>query len=195
VETKPDVIGTKEAAAQLGVSVRTVQLWVEKGTLEAWKTDGGHRRILRSSVEQALQSRTGESPRQSNDGVRVLIVEDDLTVQSYYRALFDILSPDAAVTMVVDGYDALIELGKSKPDLLLVDVNLPHMDGITLLRKIHQSASVNNLQIAVVTGLDEKHLAERGEIPSGIPVHSKPLGIDKLKSIIENLEASVGVAS
>ena len=41
---------TREAAELLGVSLTTAQLWVESGLLEAWKTEGGHRRIHRTSV-------------------------------------------------------------------------------------------------------------------------------------------------
>lgn len=48
------VYSTREASEILGVSLRTVQLWVDSGILEAWKTAGGHRRISRASVE-ALQ--------------------------------------------------------------------------------------------------------------------------------------------
>ena len=45
---------TREAAEILGVSLKTAQLWSESGLLEAWRTDGGHRRIFRSSVERLL---------------------------------------------------------------------------------------------------------------------------------------------
>ena len=45
---------TRDAARLLGVSVRTAQLWVEDGRLRAWKTPGGHRRILVESVERLL---------------------------------------------------------------------------------------------------------------------------------------------
>jgi len=45
---------TIETAKLLGVSVRTVQLWVENGSLEAWKTAGGHRRIVASSVDDYM---------------------------------------------------------------------------------------------------------------------------------------------
>jgi excisionase family DNA binding protein len=41
---------TREAATLLGVSVGTVQLWVENGLLQAWKTAGGHRRVMRDSI-------------------------------------------------------------------------------------------------------------------------------------------------
>jgi excisionase family DNA binding protein len=50
---------TREAAQQLGVSVRTAQLWVEEGRLNAWKTPGGHRRILVESVARGDQRRGG----------------------------------------------------------------------------------------------------------------------------------------
>lgn len=43
---------TREAAQVLGVSLRTVQLWVDGGTLDAWKTVGGHRRVTKESVER-----------------------------------------------------------------------------------------------------------------------------------------------
>lgn len=195
----PDVVGTKEAARQLGVSVRTVQLWVEKGTLQAWKTDGGHRRILRSSVNAALDSRDGikeknkpQDTDQTSSALNILVVEDDVTVQSYYSALLDILCPDAHIVMVEDGYDALIELGKVRPNLLLVDVNLPHMDGVALLQKISNSKSIQDVQIAVVTGLSEEQLAKRGEIPQNIPVFNKPINIDNLRSLIEKLMTSAG---
>ena len=50
---------TLEVARQLGMAVRSVQLMVDRGELEAWKTPGGHRRILRVSVERWLAQRRG----------------------------------------------------------------------------------------------------------------------------------------
>lgn len=53
------VYSTREASEILGVSLRTVQLWVDSGVLEAWKTVGGHRRISRASVEALLRGGGG----------------------------------------------------------------------------------------------------------------------------------------
>ena len=47
---------TRNAAKLLGISVRTAQQWVERGKLEGWKTDGGHRRISHTSVLVALKA-------------------------------------------------------------------------------------------------------------------------------------------
>ena len=48
---------TRQAATLLNVSVRTVQLWVESGALQAWKTAGGHRRISVRSIQQLLDEK------------------------------------------------------------------------------------------------------------------------------------------
>ena len=72
-----EVMGTQRAAETLGVSVRTVQLWVENGTLKAWKTPGKHRRILRSSVEAVLAERAGEQDADLLAAQDVLVVEDE----------------------------------------------------------------------------------------------------------------------
>jgi len=67
---------TIEAAKLLGVSVRTVQLWVENGSLEAWKTAGGHRRIVAKSVDDYIRANQTSAPDSSNK-MRVLVVEDN----------------------------------------------------------------------------------------------------------------------
>ncbi|MGH8244173.1 MAG: MerR family transcriptional regulator, partial [Steroidobacteraceae bacterium] len=78
METGRDVCSTREAADRLGVSLRTVQLWSEAGLLRAWKTPGGHRRILTDSVEELLQRRAGDGPRRAPGGeFQVLVVEDE----------------------------------------------------------------------------------------------------------------------
>ncbi len=185
--TNDEVLGTQEAAKQLGVSVRTVQLWVENGTLEAWKTPGGHRRILRSSVEDTLRSRALPQPPPASAELRVLIVEDDLAMQSYYAALFHILCPEAELTMAADGFEGLVELGKVAPDLMLVDIDMPGMDGITMLERIVKKNIGGDLTIAVVTGLSAEQLEKRGRVPAGIPVYPKPLSVERLSELLERV--------
>ncbi len=58
---------TQEAAKLLSVSLRTAQLWVESGLLEAWKTEGGHRRISRQSIESLLEKASGKRALQAVD--------------------------------------------------------------------------------------------------------------------------------
>ncbi|WP_419894875.1 helix-turn-helix domain-containing protein, partial [Pseudomonas aeruginosa] len=55
----PEICSTTEAAERLGMAVRSVQLMVDRGELQAWKTPGGHRRILRSSLDAWLAAKAG----------------------------------------------------------------------------------------------------------------------------------------
>ena len=72
---------TRQAAILLNVSVRSVQLWVERGALQAWKTAGGHRRISVESVQQLLdEKREKQTPlhnTQRKNSKVVLIVDED----------------------------------------------------------------------------------------------------------------------
>ena len=81
-------IGTKEAAALLGVSVSTIQKMVEAGTLRAWKTQGGHRRISANSVTSLKRSGMASPTGDNNGRLQVLVVEDNATmIKAYTKAL------------------------------------------------------------------------------------------------------------
>ena len=66
---------TREAATLLGVSVGTVQLWVESGLLQAWKTNGGHRRVLRDSIDRLLHQKS-DLPVQATPDLPVVAQHD-----------------------------------------------------------------------------------------------------------------------
>jgi excisionase family DNA binding protein len=73
-------VTTREAANLLDASVRTIQIWVEQGQLKAWKTPGGHRRILRSSVNEVLAKRVMECSDQPGNQVRLDATGEDLAM-------------------------------------------------------------------------------------------------------------------
>ena len=85
---------TREAAEILGVSVGTVQLWVETGILDAWKTSGGHRRVMRESIRKIID-KTQDSPSAppianangapARPRMKILIVEDDVDLLRLYQ--------------------------------------------------------------------------------------------------------------
>lgn len=144
------VYSTRQAADLLGVSVRTVQLWVEAGTLKAWKTQGGHRRIDRDSVQTILQERQGRGSAQLPDAptpsslpvgndepcLRVLVVEDDLDLLAIYRMAMEHLPFPIELRCEQDGLKGLIAAGNFYPDVLIVDLNLPKLDGFAMLKAL-----------------------------------------------------------
>lgn len=172
------VYTTREAAKLLDVSLRTVQLWVENGTLSAWRTPGGHRRIRSESLDALLARRAGgDVPPPVSDSAQeigVLIVEDDKALSRLYDATISGWGIPVRVEVAQDGFDALIRLGRQRPDIIITDINMPGMDGIEMLRKIRADEDSRQVEIIVVTGLDSEQIQRRGGVPDGVAVFLKP---------------------
>ncbi len=182
---------TREAADLLGMSVSTVQLWVESGILQAWKTVGGHRRVLRDSVDALLQKKSTaapypalpQSPHASHTArpFKVLVVEDDVHLLRLYQAHLASWPMRPEVKLTGNAIAALLEVSRGTPDLLITDLHLPGMDGFNMLRVLsHQPELAPRVSIVAVTGLDATEIARRGGIPPGVEVFAKPIPFDRL---------------
>ena len=180
MSTKTDELSTRQAADLLGVSVRTIQLWVESGVLEAWKTAGNHRRIFRASVEALIEQRAQGS-------ATVLIVEDDPTLCAFYDHLFSLVEPAVRVEFAGNGFEGLVKLGDLKPKLMVVDVDMPGMDGLEMLRSMQASDAVGAVSIMIVTSLSDAELEARGGVPDGTPCYEKPLSLETFETMLNEL--------
>ena len=190
---------TRQAATLLGVSVGTVQLWVESGLLQAWKTAGGHRRVLRDSVESLLHKKpvapfgppvvTVSGPRR----LRVMVVEDDPSLLRLYEAQLARWPLPMELTLMDNAISALLHLGRGGPDLLIADLHMPEMDGFAMLRVLSQSPEMAQTKMVVVSGLDADEVSARGGVPQGVEVLAKPIPFTKLLSIAQGLTGPVRI--
>jgi excisionase family DNA binding protein len=180
---------THDAAKLLGVSVKTVQLWTDSGELRSWKTPGGHRRIARSSVEEALQKRErSQLDTQANSPRRqftILVVDDDPDVQRLYELMIPHWGLAAKVTTAKDGFEGLIRIGAEKPDLLITDLRMPGMDGLAMISSLRADPVFRDIRIFVCSGLSELDIAEIGTLPADIRVFPKPIPFEQLRPAIE----------
>jgi excisionase family DNA binding protein len=183
---------TREAATLLGVSVGTVQLWVESGLLQAWKTAGGHRRVIRSSVNNLLHNKPAPvsivapsvpGPRR----LKVLVVEDDVNLLRLYQANMSRWPMAPEVTTIDNAVSALLLMGRNCPDLLVTDLHMPGMDGFNMLRVLRTTPEFTKTAIVVVSGLDATEIAQRGGIPAGIEILPKPIPFNRLLAIATTL--------
>ena len=198
-EPDPDFCSTVEAAALLGISKRTAQLWVESGILAAWKTVGGHRRISRTSVAKLLEARppvpgNGASTQPSSPPPpagaserrpHVLVVEDDEIYHDLYRTMLARWALKPEVRIAVNGFDALLRIGLERPDLLITDMDMPGMDGFQMLRAIKAAPELVDLDIIVVTGLSPEDISAHQGIPDDVPVLHKPIRFERLEYMVE----------
>jgi excisionase family DNA binding protein len=178
-------LSTREAADRLGVSLRSVQLWVENGVLRAWKTAGGHRRIPLDCVEEMLRVRAVTAGEYASaPGFDILLIEDDVVQVELMRARLASLALPLPVHLRVstDGYLGLVALGEAEPDLLLLDLGLPRMNGFELLRSLRASPSYQHLPVIVTSALSPLEMADRGGLPPGVAFLPKPVDFHALRS-------------
>lgn len=190
---------TREASVLLGVSLRTVQLWVEAGVLNAWKTQGGHRRISAESVEKVLAERDNISnlkwnKRQNQSGTQhkdnvlnVLIAEDNEVYRDLLEFYFNNLDVPVNLTFVSDGFECLISLGKLLPDIIITDLNMPKISGFDLIRHLASCETYDNVEIIALTGLTQADVDEKGGLPERVKVFFKPFSFKQLEIIVDGL--------
>lgn len=178
-----DTCSTRDAAKLLGISVRTAQIWVEEGRLRAWKTPGGHRRILRESVEAVLHKREREAVGCADD-FDVLIVEDDRIQRQVLESKLLGIRPGLNVRVANNGTEGLIKIGERQPQLLVTDLVMPGIDGFQVLSTLNATTFRKPMQIIAVTSLGDSAIAARGGLPPGVAVLRKPLNLAALLNLV-----------
>jgi excisionase family DNA binding protein len=197
----PDDFTTFEVARALGVSVRSVQLMVDRGELEAWKTSGGHRRIAAASVDRWRSSRSlvksaaGQDEPEpsapapglrgtSTQRPRVLLIDDSTHFQKLISLLIRQQFPQVELHIADDGIAGLALYGQLQPQVLIVDILLPGIDGATLITSLRSHPQFANSHLAVVTSLDEAQRAPYAFALEQVPVIHKPRLVAELPGLL-----------
>ena len=182
-----DYCGTSYAGKLLGLSVATVQTLVEKGEIEAWKTQGGHRRISLRSVDKYLQRYSPQSAHlvpTAQQRLQVLVVEDDESLRELYLANFGEWDMQVDCTVVQSALEAMMDIATLKPDLLITDLKMPEVDGIEMLKVLKGRAQLQTMQVLVVTGMTPQEIQSRGGLPVDALLRPKPLNFDWLHGYV-----------
>jgi len=140
------ILTTGEAALLLGVSIRTVQTWIEQDVIDSWKTPGGHRRVRRSAV-LALRERL--IARNDEAVIPLLVLTDGESGLQPMELLR--LVPNARITTCGDTLSFLIEAGHQKPDVLIIEIAHSDWGRLAMLRRILQSRPLAHARIVLIT--------------------------------------------
>lgn len=178
-------VTTREAAQALGLAVRSVQLMVDRGELQAWRTTGGHRRIVRRSVDAWLTRGTPNATAVAATPMRVLLIEDSVHFQGLVRDLLARTLPQIALRVVGDGIIGLATVGEWRPDVLVVDILLPGIDGAALIARLRADEHYRRMHVVVLTGLSQAELLPHAHALAGIPVVHKEHMVQDLPRALE----------
>jgi DNA-binding response OmpR family regulator len=91
---------------------------------------------------------------------KILIIEDDSFISDMYKIKLE--SEGFDVNVAPDGIQGLEEVEKWHPDLILLDVVMPKMDGFTVLQNLKQQPAVQSIPVVMLTNLGQRDSVEKG---------------------------------
>jgi len=197
---------TTKAAKIFGVTPRTIQMWADSGMIEVTKTLGGHRRITAQEIER-LAVQLGKKlpatsqvasttniigdPRQFDGTVRIMFVDDDKDLLKLYQMQIESWqTPQTEVFFASDGYEALLQIGAKRPDIIITDLKMPRMDGGHMITSIQQNPDMDHCQIVVVTGLNKDEIHHKYELPDSVVLEEKPIPFARIQRLVNDYIAA-----
>jgi len=187
-----DYCGTTQAAKLLGLSVGTVQSLVERQELHAWKTQGGHRRISMPSIQEYQRKHNMPSPANeaASSQLKVLAVDDDPLTLDMLRNFMSSHQLPVELTTMTSGLEALIHIAHIQPHVLLVDLNMPDVNGFEVLRTLRSDPQFDKMSYLAVSALTPEDIAAQGGLPEGVILMAKPLKTQWLNGFMVALLAT-----
>jgi CheY-like chemotaxis protein len=193
-DKKVRIFSALEVANICGVVNQTAINWIKNGYLKAFTTPGGQYRVYSEDLVDFLHSRGMRMPdelqrvlEEQLDIDTVLIVDDDKDLNNLVHQYLSKKHPDYDVYQAFDGFEAGRMLAEKKPGLVILDIDLPGVNGHKLAKSIKEGSGAGKPIIVAVSGLDDP--AEREAILSeGADAFlPKPLELDQLLSVIQDL--------
>lgn len=185
-------LSTFEAAKEPQVSIRTVQQWVDKGILTGRKTSGGHRRLDAEEVHMLVARRQHDNSSR-RAACKVLIIEDDPDICRLYEIMSRSWRCFTKLHFAHDGIQGLIAMGEFQPDFVVVDLNIPLIDGFQLIKTLSAKFDTHTFRYCVVTGLSTEEIEKLSHLPKGCPILAKPIDFPRLEKLIADAYGEVSM--
>ncbi len=145
-----------QAAKYLGVAQSTMRKWSDSGRLAAFYTPGGHRRYRLHELDEFLAG-SGPSEHETHrphTAPKVLIVDDDAKLREFVRVN---LEAEGYVVREADSAQAgLAALDEESPDLILLDVMMPRVDGWEMLKRVQEKHGIGSIPVIMFSGKAEE---------------------------------------
>jgi excisionase family DNA binding protein len=184
-----EVLTMSQASELCRVSIRTIINWVEAGHIRSYKTVGGHRRIQKEDLIKFMCDHDMPLPSEEKRDVRkkILVIDDDkIIVKTIVMALeedehgYDVMS-------AADGFEAGLQLAYFKPDLVILDIMMPDINGYEVCKRIRSNNETKCIKVIVLSAyLDEETFAKMKGYGADV-CYSKPLLLPDLKVEVAKL--------
>ena len=179
------LLTSSDVGELLHVNASSVKKWVDDGLLVAFRTPGGHRRIRPADLVRFLNAHRMPIPRDLQASRRrLLIVDDDaLHLKALARA-FKKHSARIDVVTVANGIDALVLVGSFRPNLVLLDIFMPGIDGLDVCRRLKGNPDTSAIDIVIMSAHATSALKRRALEAGAVRVLRKPIDISEIVGVL-----------
>ena len=172
-----------QAAKYLGVAQSTIRKWSDLGRVPAFYTPGGHRRYRRTDLDAFLQ-RSG--PGRPARGPLVLVVDDDPGIREVVRVNLEM--EGYTVREAANAEEGLAAVEDDAPDLILLDVMMPQVDGWEMLRRVQEQHGIGSIPVIMFSGQLEASAEREAQARGAQAFVGKPFD---LRALIEQTKQIV----
>lgn len=149
---KTKFMKTSEAADYLGVSRSSITNWVRQEVLSAASTPGGHYLFSQEQLNQFATERGMSISEniQKEVNFRILAIDDDKEFREFVSEALEVYS-GYELKEAEDGMQGALLIGTWKPDLVIVDLRMPNMNGVEFCRMLKKDKSTDRVKIIIAS--------------------------------------------
>lgn len=157
--------GTQRVARICQVSPTTVANWIDQGHLKGHRTPTGRRRVVVDDLAAFLRAHGMPVPPELLGGPVakpvVVLVEDDERYRQALRTLINRTGLQVELIEAANGVDGLLEIGRSDPDLIVLDYGLPDLNAEQVVERLLDPERKLTAEVIIVTGGIEQEAQDR----------------------------------
>jgi len=192
-DSKPVVYSALEVANICGVVNQTAINWINTGHLKAFKTPGGQYRVYPEDLLTFMKERKMYIPQtlidscngSSTNEKSLLVIDDDVAFNSVVVKFISERMDGLKINSAHDGFEAGVLMSSTHPRCIILDIDLPGVNGIELCRKIHDTEVYGKPKIIVVTGLQDAEVEQKVMELGANAFFRKPLQLADLHKAVE----------
>ncbi|MCY1016758.1 MULTISPECIES: response regulator [Pyxidicoccus] len=172
---------THDISRLLQVDPSTVSKWIDRGILMAFRTPGGHRRVRSADLRTFLITHQMPVPEELGSGtVRLLVVDDERPVLEAIKRAFKPYAAQVELQTTTSGVEALLLVSEQKPHGMIIDLNMPDIDGLEVCRRIRARKQMEGVRLITMTSLHSPEVVDQSKQAGALACMAKPLDVQEV---------------